>query len=104
MPKTPFVAPRGVRFVRVDRRSGKRVHGGFPSITDAKPTVIWDVFKPETEPKRTIRKEELLARLQARKARARAEAIARLRAQQGSSGGGQVANDNEFLNEEGGIY
>ncbi len=104
MPKKPFVAPRGVRFVRVDRQSGKRVHGGFPSTTDPRPVVIWDVFKPETEPKRTVRKEELLARLKARKARARAEAIARLRAQQGSSGGGAVTNDNDFLNEEGGIY
>jgi len=30
MPKRPFVAPKGIRMVRVDRKSGKRVFGGWP--------------------------------------------------------------------------
>lgn len=108
MPKTPFVAPRGIRMVKVDRKSGKRVFGGWPG-DDPKAAVIWDVFKPETEPKRSIRKEELLARLEAKKAAILAKrAAARNRANQGSSGqgngGGPARNDSEFLQEEGGIY
>ncbi|WP_443971777.1 penicillin-binding protein 1A [Sphingobium sp. CR28] len=61
MPKTPFVAPAGVRMVRIDRRSGKRVYGGWPS-SDPKSAIIWEAFKPETEPRRTIRKEEIVER------------------------------------------
>jgi penicillin-binding protein 1A len=57
MPKTPFVAPPGIRMVAIDRRSGKRVYGAWPG-TDPKPAVIWEAFKPESEPRRTIRKEE----------------------------------------------
>lgn len=107
MPRKPFVAPKGIRFVRVERTSGKRVYGGFPSY-DPKSSIIWDVFKPETEPRRTIRKEELAARLKARQLAARRAAVSRLRQRGGgsssSSSGGEVRNDSEFLNEEGGIY
>ena len=55
MPKTPFVAPAGIRMVTIDRRSGKRVYGVWPS-NEAKPAVIWEAFKPETEPRRSIRR------------------------------------------------
>lgn len=105
MPKTPFVAPKGIRMVRVDRKSGKRVFGGWPS-DDPRSPVIWDVFKPETEPRRSIRKEELLARLEARKAQLEAEqAAARARAADaGLRSTGPARNDNDFLQEEGGIY
>ena len=105
MPKKPFVAPKGVRMVRVDRRSGKRIFGGWPG-DDPKSAVIWDAFKPETEPKRSIRKEELLARLEAKKAEILARRAARQNA--GSNGGsglsGPAQTDSEFLQEEGGIY
>src|SRR3546814_5689454 len=30
MPKRPFVAPAGMRMVRIDRRSGRRVYGAWP--------------------------------------------------------------------------
>ena len=30
-PKIPFVAPPGIRWVRIDRASGKRVFGTFPT-------------------------------------------------------------------------
>lgn len=105
MPKTPFVAPKGIRLVRVDRRSGKRVFGGWPT-DDPKSAVIWDAFKPETEPRRTIRKDELLAQLQAKNARIAAQrAAAQTRASQNASrSSGPAQNDNEFLQEEGGIY
>ncbi|MEH6716498.1 PBP1A family penicillin-binding protein [Parasphingorhabdus flavimaris] len=104
MPKTPFVAPNGVRMVRVDRKSGKRVYGGWPT-EDPKSAVIWDVFKPETEPRRSIRKDELLARLEARKAELIAErAAARARAAEANRNRGPARNDDEFLQAEGGIY
>ena len=104
MPKTPFVAPKGVRMVRVDRRTGKRVYGGWPT-DEPRAAVIWDVFKPETEPRRSIRKDELLARLEARKAQLIAErAAARARALEASRNRGPARNDDEFLQNEGGIY
>jgi len=90
MPKTPFVAPPGIRMVRVDRRSGKRVYGAWPT-GEAKPAVIWEAFKPETEPRRTIRKEEAEAQAHAAEARARAARAASSR-------------DSDFLQREGGIY
>jgi penicillin-binding protein 1A len=52
--KTPFRAPAGIRMVRIDRRSGRRVFGAFPTgSADPKAAVIWEAFKPESEPKRT---------------------------------------------------
>ena len=33
-PKVPFVAPPGIRWVRIDRASGKRVFGVFPTTED----------------------------------------------------------------------
>jgi len=89
MPKTPFIAPNGIRMVRIDRRSGKRVYGAWPT-DDPKSPVIWEAFKPESEPRRTIRKEEIAA--QEKAAATRAKAARRTR------------NDNDFLQEQGGIY
>ncbi len=89
MPKTPFVAPRGIRMVRIDRRSGKRVYGEWPT-DEPRPAVIWEAFKPETEPRRSIRKEEMEAQKNI------AEALARRRAADN--------RDSDFLQREGGIY
>lgn len=58
MPKTPFVAPSGIRMVRIDRVSGKRVFGTFPTTEDPKSSVIWEAFQPETEPRRSFRRED----------------------------------------------
>jgi penicillin-binding protein 1A len=93
MPKEPFVAPAGIRMVRIDRKSGKRVYGAWPSMGDPKPAVIWEAFKPESEPRRTIRKEEL-------DAQAKAEAEAAARAARARS----TSKDSDFLQREGGIY
>lgn len=90
MPKTPFIIPAGVRMVRVDRRSGKRVYGAWPT-DDPKPAVIWEAFKPETEPRRTIRKDEL--EQQQKSARSGAAAAVEHR-----------SGDNDFIQREGGIY
>ena len=54
-PKVPFVAPPGIRWVRIDRASGKRVYGVFPTTEDPKASVIWEAFQPQTEPRRSYR-------------------------------------------------
>jgi penicillin-binding protein 1A len=54
-PKVPFVAPAGIRFVRIDRGTGKRVYGTFPVTEDPKSSVIWEAFQPQTEPRRSYR-------------------------------------------------
>jgi penicillin-binding protein 1A len=54
-PKVPFVAPPGIRWVRIDRASGKRVYGVFPTDVDPKSPVIWEAFQPQTEPRRSFR-------------------------------------------------
>ncbi len=66
----PFVAPRGVRMVRVSRSTGKRVFDAWPG-SDPKAAVIWEAFKPDTEPPRTTRQDEIAAK--------RAEILALLR-------------------------
>ena len=58
---TPFIAPAGVRLVKIDRVSGQRVFGGTPS-DDPKAAIIWEAFKPETEPQRPSRQSELNAK------------------------------------------
>jgi penicillin-binding protein 1A len=55
LPKTPFVAPAGIRWVRVDRATGKPVFGIFPTDSDPKPEVIWEAFQPQTELRRANR-------------------------------------------------
>ena len=67
MPKVPFVAPPGIRMVRIDRATGKRVFGSFPTTVDPKSSVIWEAFQPETEPRRSFRRSIELA--QARRSR-----------------------------------
>ena len=58
MPPVPFIAPPGIRLVRIDRITGKRVFGTFPTTVDPKSAVIWEAFQPETEPRRTYRRSE----------------------------------------------
>lgn len=57
----PPVAPNGVRMVRIDRRSGKQVFEGWPS-DDPQSAIIWEAFKPNTEPERYTRQDEIAAR------------------------------------------
>jgi penicillin-binding protein 1A len=88
MPVVPFRATAGIRMVRIDRRSGKRVYGVWPNIDDPKSPVIWEAFKPESEPRRSIRKDELPVTRP--KAAPRAESKNR--------------PDSDFLQRQGGIY
>ena len=55
-PKVPFVAPAGIRWARIDRASGRRVFGVFPTKEDPKSSVIWEAFQPQTEPRRSYRR------------------------------------------------
>ncbi len=51
----PFVAPEGIRLAKIDRVSGKHVFDGTPDDRDPKAAVIWEAFKPDSEPRRTSR-------------------------------------------------
>lgn len=91
----PPVAPTGVRMVRVDRRSGKRVFEGWPT-DDPKSAIIWEAFKPDTEPERYTRQDAIAAK--------RNEIIALIRAGRQSAESAVVETPQgvEYL-DEGGI-
>ncbi|MGD9472699.1 MAG: penicillin-binding protein 1A [Novosphingobium sp.] len=96
----PFPAPAGIRMVRIDRRTGKRVFDGWPS-DDPQASIIWEAFKPDTEPRRSTRQDELDAM--------REEILELLRrgrtAQDGAGAGGRRDGAQEnFAEEQGGIY
>lgn len=92
MPVMPFRAPPGIRMIRIDRASGKRVYGAWPS-SDPKSAVIWEAFKPESEPRRTIRRDEI------EKTEKKVE-----KATTDSGARGAQRGDSDFLQREGGIY
>jgi len=85
MPVVPFKAAPGIRMVRIDRHSGRRVFGAWPT-SDPKSPVIWEAFKPESEPRRTIRRDEIATRPVAKP-----QVSAR-------------PSDSDFLQRQGGIY
>jgi penicillin-binding protein 1A len=103
MPKVPFVAPPGIRMVRIDRITGKRVFGTFPTTVDPKSSVIWEAFQPETEPRRAFRRSIELAKseeeagVQAQPAAARPRRANPTRPK-------APADSGEFLQRQGGIY
>ncbi|WP_235889314.1 penicillin-binding protein 1A [Glacieibacterium frigidum] len=82
-PKLPFAVAPGIRMVTIDRRSGKRVYGANPS-EERRADVIWEAFKPASEPRRTgtIKRNEMLP----------------------GQSGRIVRSDSEFLRNSGGIY
>lgn len=95
----PPVAPQGVRMVRVDRRTGKRVFDGWPT-DDPRSAIIWEAFKPDTEPERYTRQDEIAAR--------RNEILALIRAGR-QNADSAVIEDNpdqpvDFVEEQGGVY
>jgi len=85
MPIVPFKAPPGIRMVRIDRHSGKKIFDGWPNDGDPKSPIIWEAFKPESEPRRAATRQELAA--------AQAPKVAK-----------PVHNDSDFLQQQGGIY
>lgn len=95
----PFVAPAGVRMVRIDRVTGKRVFGGTPT-DDPKAGIIWEAFKADTEPRRSAKADDFLAR--------RDEIVATIkRGKQAAQQRAAAAKANEqrdFVEEQGGVY
>lgn len=91
MEKIPFRAPAGIRMVRIDRASGKPVFGAWPT-SDPKAAVIWEAFKPESEPRRARRDLETDAAADKPK---EAKPVERQ---------DTAPRDSDFLQREGGIY
>ena len=94
-PKIPFVAPSGIRMVRIDRVTGKRVFGVFPTVEDPKSSVIWEAFQPETEPRRSFRREDRERSEEDQAAARRPRTKRAVQPRQGS---------DDFLQRQGGIY
>ncbi|MGN6376792.1 MAG: penicillin-binding protein 1A [Sphingomonas sp.] len=86
IPKQAFRAPPGIRWVRIDRRSGRPVYGGWPSDDPLSP-VIWETFKPESETIHRIVHNETRA----------APAPAPTQTT-------EAPRDSDFLQRQGGIY
>jgi penicillin-binding protein 1A len=103
MPKIPFVAPPGIRMVRIDRITGKRVFGTFPTTVDPKSSVIWEAFQPETEPRRSFRRSVELAKTQTDKPPETRSAVAGRRPAPRRAPN-VPADSGEFLQRQGGIY
>ena len=96
----PFVAPAGVRMVRIDRKSGKRVFDAWPT-SDPMASVIWEAFKPDTEPPRATRQDEIAAKRNEilemiRRGRQASAQTTTVRAREERPG--------DFVEEQGGIY
>lgn len=96
---SPFIAPAGVRMVRIDRTSGRRVYGADAG-TDPKSSIIWEAFRADTEPPRATRRDDLLAK--------RDQIIAMIRrSRQDRAVRRQQAEEVEergFVEEQGGLY
>ena len=97
----PAVAPAGVRMVRVDRVSGKRVHSGTPT-GGAKSSVIWEAFKPDTEPPRETvadiiasKREQILALIRRGRGEARRAVPEQVETEE---------PEEDFVEDQGGLY
>ena len=95
----PFVAPAGVRMVKIDRGSGKRVFGGTPG-DDPKAGIIWEAFKADTEPRRSAKADDFLAR--------RNEIIASIKRNrqvvEQQRAAAKANEQRDFVEEQGGVY
>ena len=96
----PFEAPEGVRLVRVDRRTGTRVFDAWPT-DEPTSAVIWEAFKPDTEPRRTQRADEI--------DQLRELILAQLRRREAGPSRRSGADNNnaapeDFAEEQGGLY
>jgi penicillin-binding protein 1A len=94
----PFVAPTGVRMVRIDRVTGKRVMGVEPS-DEPKAAVIWEAFKPDTEPRQYTAEDEFTRRRDALVSQIRGARDARE-----ASAAANHADAGNFAEEQGGVY
>lgn len=90
LPPIPFRAPEGIRMVRIDRASGHPVLGAWPT-SDPRSAVIWEAFKPESEPRHGPVRRDL----------APAAGPAPVRH---ATPGRDAQRDSDFLQRQGGIY
>lgn len=95
----PFLAPPGIRMVRIDRQSGTRVFDANPT-DDPLSSVIWEAFKPDTEPRKAQRQDEIDAM--------RETILAQLRRRELGPAINAVRNQEappeDFVEEQGGLY
>ncbi len=95
----PAVAPEGVRMVRVDRSSGKRVYDGWPT-DDPRSATIWEAFKPDSEPERYTRQDAIASK--------RNEILELIRAGRRNAESAVVDPVEErpanFVEQQGGVY
>ncbi|MCB2049200.1 MAG: transglycosylase domain-containing protein [Novosphingobium sp.] len=96
----PFVAPAGIRMVRIDRISGKQVTGVEPG-DDAKSSIIWEAFKPNTEPQRWTKADDFAAKRDALIAQIRGHRDGPSKAAAKSD---KPAEVKDFAEEQGGVY
>ena len=96
---SPMTAPAGIRMVRIDRVTGKQVLGAEPT-DDPKASVIWEAFKPDTEPRQYTAEDEFTRRRDALVAQIRDARDANQRAAQAQ----QQAQQQDFAEEQGGVY
>ncbi len=96
----PFTAPEGIRMVKIDRVSGRQVFGGTTEDYVRQASVIWEAFKPNSEPTRTFRPEDQSLK------DAVLEAIRKARAAKGGDAGGEdvPVEEGDFVEDKGGIY
>ncbi|HKR91665.1 penicillin-binding protein 1A [Novosphingobium sp.] len=95
----PLLAPAGIRMVRIDRVTGKPIMGGEPS-DDPKASVIWEAFKPDTEPQQYTAQDEFTRRRDALVAQIR-QARDEHQAAAARASGTQM---EDFAEEQGGLY
>jgi penicillin-binding protein 1A len=81
--------------VRIDRRTGTRVFDEEPTDDPLTP-VIWEAFKPDTEPRRTQRQDEIDS--------LRELVLAELRRIEEGPKTGSDKQPENFAAEQGGIY
>ena len=95
----PLLAPPGVRMVRIDRVTGKQVMGVEPSDAP-KASVIWEAFKPDTEPREYTAQDEFTRRRDALVAQ-----IAQAREEREAAKARAVAGEaQDFAEQQGGLY
>jgi penicillin-binding protein 1A len=85
--------------VRIDRVSGKQVMGAEPG-DDPKAAIIWEAFKPDTEPKRYTAQDEFTRKRDALIAEIRGAQVDRTKAARPEAAGEPA----DFVEEQGGLY
>ncbi len=95
----PLIAPAGIRMVRIDRVSGKQVASATPG-DEARSSIIWEAFKPNTEPQRWTKADDFAAKRDVLIAQIRQSNAGPAKA----SDSGNTREARDFAEEQGGVY